>query len=91
MILAELQTKTAVKQEDIIGTKWISLNKHMGGNLAVEFIDRKNCLYISHPRQYSMTYSVQGGNIYFSCINGPFILKGDVLFNNDLPVFKKAA
>ena len=86
-----LTEKTAIKTEHLIGTKWTSWKKLFGDKVSVEFVDQKNCIYTAKPKKYPMTYTVTGGQMFISNISGPFELIGDVLFNNDLPVFEKIA
>ena len=83
--------RTAIKADQLIGTKWLSWKKLLGDKVSVEFVDKKKCVYTSQPNKYTMTYNVVGGELYISNIIGAFELKGNVLFNNDLPVFEKVA
>ena len=83
--------KTAIKPEQLIGTKWLSWKKLLGDKMSIEFLDTKHCVYISQPNKYQMTYNIKEGELYISMIMGAFELRGDVLFNNDLPVFERAA
>ena len=87
----ELLEKTVIESEKLIGTKWIAWSKSIGDRITVEFVDHANCIYTSKPNKYPMTYTVTGGEMFISLINGAFELRGNVLFNNDLPVFEKAA
>lgn len=85
--------KTAIKPEQLIGTKWTSWSDLFSDQMyvEVEFVDRINCVYTLKPKKYPLTYNVTEGQLFISNIDGPFELRGDVLFNNDLPVFEKAA
>ena len=86
-----MEIETAIEPENLIGTKWVGLNKMFCGRLKVEFVDRTNCIYTSKPDKFPMTYTVTDGKIFISEIEEPFELKGNILFNGSLPVFKKAA
>ena len=83
--------KTEIKPEQLIGTKWSSWKKLLGDRISVEFVDRKNCIYTSKPNKYPMTYNIAGGELFISNIMGAFELRGNVLYNNDNPIFEKAA
>jgi len=83
--------KNAINPDQLIGTKWISLSNFFGDKMSFEFVDRTNCIYTSQPRKYSMTYKVLNDEIFISCLDGSFEVRGDKLFNNNLPAFKKAA
>ncbi|MCL2271201.1 MAG: hypothetical protein FWC19_00150 [Treponema sp.] len=87
----ELTERTAIEPEKLIGTKWIAWSELVGERISMKFVDRINCIYTSQPNEYPMTYTVTGGDMFFSHIEGSFELRGNVLFNNDLPVFEKAA
>ena len=88
----QIKEKTAgIKPEQLVGTKWLSWKKLLGDRVSVEFLDRKNCIYVSQPNKYQMTYNIKEGKLFISMIMGAFELRGDVLFNNDLPVFEKVA
>ena len=87
----QLLEKTAIRQDQLIGTKWTSWNKSFGNRFTFEFVDRTNCIYTSHPKKYPLTYTITGGQMYISNIEGPFELRGNVLFNNDIPAFEKTA
>ena len=93
MKTAVVSEKTAIKPEQLIGTKWVSWSELFDDQLSVEveFVDGRNCIYNLKPRQYPLTYNVKGGKLFISHIDGAFELRGDVLFNNNLPVFEKAA
>jgi len=91
MKLEEKEKRTVIKAEQLIGTKWSSWKKLLGDRVSVEFIDKKVCVYTAQPNKYTMTYNIAGGELYISNIMGSFELRGDVLFNNDLPVFEKVA
>jgi hypothetical protein len=82
---------TAINPEQLIGTKWTTWKNVYGDMITVEFIDRSNCIYTSQPKKYKLKYSINEGKMFISNIEGSFELKGDVLFNNDLPAFEKAA
>ncbi|MCL2243389.1 MAG: hypothetical protein FWC03_02845 [Treponema sp.] len=83
--------KTAFKHEQLIGTKWTSWRKSFGDRFTVEFVDQRNCIFTSQPKKYPLTYTVTGGQIFISKIDGPFELRGNVLYNNNLPTFEKTA
>jgi len=85
------EKKNAINPEQLIGTKWISLSYFFGDKMSFEFIDNTNCIYTSQPKKYSMTYKVLNDEIYISCLDGSFEIRGDKLFNNSLPAFRKAA
>jgi len=87
----QLLEKTAIEPEQLIGTKWTSWSKSLGDRFTVEFIDRANCIYTSQPKKYPLTYTVTGGEMFLSYINEPFELRGNVLYNNNLPTFIKVA
>ncbi|MCL2196829.1 MAG: hypothetical protein FWB77_04370 [Treponema sp.] len=89
--VTNIEEVTAIKAEQLIGTKWESWCEPYRGRMSMEFIDKTNCVYISNPREFPMTYTVAEGRIYISNIEGAFELRGDVLFNNDLPVFERGA
>ena len=91
MYTERLIEKTAIKPEHLIGTKWISQCDLFEDEITVEFVDRTNCIYSSIPFKYPITYTVAGGEVFIGTIEGPFELRGNVLFNNDLPAFQKAA
>ena len=82
---------TTVKAEQLVGTKWESWCELYRGRMSMEFVDRTNCIYTSNPKEFPMTYTVAEGRIYISNIEGAFELRGDVLFNNNLPVFERGA
>jgi len=83
--------RNVIKAEQLIGTKWTSWRKSFGDKYTVEFVDKKNCIYTSNPKKYPLTYTITAGLMYISNIEGPFELRGDVLFNNELPVFERTA
>jgi len=91
MKIEQLSKKTTIEADQLVGTKWINWKKLYGEKIAVEFIDRTNCIYTSLPNKYPMRYTVTGGDLFISDIAGPFELRGNVLFNNNLPVFEKVA
>ena len=80
-----------INPDKLVGTKWTTWNNVYGDSINVEFIDRAKCVYTLQPNKYSLTYTVQEGVMYISNIEGSFVLRGDVLFNNDIPTFEKAA
>jgi len=82
---------TAIKLGELIGTRWTSWKKVFGDQISVEFVDKKNCIYTSHPEKYPLTYTVTEGKLFISNIVVPFELRGSVLFNNDIPAFERAA
>ncbi|MDR0502101.1 MAG: hypothetical protein LBH16_02140 [Treponema sp.] len=83
--------KTNIIPERLIGTKWKSWSEFLGERMTVEFIDESNCVYISKPRKYPMTYTVTGGILNIMELSRSFELRGDVLFNNDIPAFERTA
>ena len=87
----KLLKEAAVVPEKLVGTRWIGWSGFIGDRISVEFVDNANCIYTSKPNKYPMTYTVTGGKVYIKNIEGPFELRGDILFNNDLPVFEKVA
>jgi len=87
----QIYEKNTIEPEQLIGTKWTTWNKVFGDRMSVEFLDRTNCIYTSQPKKFKMTYNITGNKIFINNIEGAFELRGDVLFNNDLPVFEKAA
>ena len=91
MTFEQEKNKIVLEAEQLVGTKWSSWKRMLGDKVSVEFIDKKNCIYTSQPNKYTMTYSIAGGELYISNIIGSFELRGNVLFNNDLPVFEKVA
>jgi len=82
---------TKIKPEQLIGTKWHSWCDEYRDRMSVEFIDTANCIYTSQPWKYPIPYTVEEGKIFIGSIEGPFELVGNILYNNDLPVFEKAA
>jgi hypothetical protein len=91
-VLSEALTEAIViEPRQIVGTKWKSWCSKYRNSMSVEFVDNKNCIYISQPKEYPETYVVAGGKIFISNIEGAFELRGNILFNNDLPAFEKAA
>ena len=82
---------TDIEPEQLIGTRWTAWNKLLGEQISVEFVDRTNCIYTSQPKKYPLKYTIAGGKVFISNIEGPFELRGRVLFNNDIPTFEKAA
>ena len=91
MKIIKTEDDAAINPEQLIGTKWKTWKNMFGDRITVEFVDNSNCIYTSRPKSYSLTYTVQEGVMYISNIVGSFVLRGDVLFNNDIPVFEKAA
>ena len=83
--------KTRIEPEQLIGTKWISWSSSFADRISMEFIDKKNCVFTSQPNKFPLTYTVNGGDVFINNIEGAFELRGSVLFNNNLPVFKKSA
>ena len=83
--------KTTIKPELLIGTKWVSWSNEFADRMSMEFLDQKNCVYTSQPKKFPLTYTVMEGEVHISSIEGAFELRGNVLFNNNLPVFKKTA
>jgi len=86
-----LLKKTAIEPKKLIGTKWISMCDLFGDPVTVEFVDKTTCIYTSQLNKYPETYTVTGGEIFIRNIEGAFELRGNMLFNNDLPAFEKAA
>ena len=83
--------KTIIEPESFIGTKWNGYSDMLCDRLKIEFVDPKNCIYISKPNRYPMTYSVTENKLFINEIKDPFELIGDVLFHGGLPAFEKAA
>jgi len=83
--------KTVIEPAKLVGTKWIGWSKYISNQMTVEFVDRTNCIYTAQPKQFSLRYKIREGDLFISNIEGPFELRGNVLFNNDIPVFEKAA
>ncbi|MCL2277683.1 MAG: hypothetical protein FWC21_07270 [Treponema sp.] len=86
-----LTRKDVINPEQLVGTKWISLSNFFGDKMSFEFIDKTNCVYTSQPKKYPLTYKVQNNEIFISCLDEFFEVRGDRLFNKNLPAFKKAA
>ena len=86
-----LKEKTLIKPEQLIGTRWISWSKALADRISMEFVDNTNCVFTSQPNKFPLKYNVAEGKVFISDIDGAFELVGNVLFNNELPVFKKAA
>jgi len=82
---------TVIKPDQLIGTKWDSWCEPYRGRISMEFVDKNICVYTSDPKEYPMKYTVTDGKVFINYIEGPFELGGDVLFNNNLPVFERAA
>jgi len=80
-----------IKPEQLIGTKWDSWCEPYRGKISMEFVDKNICIYTSNPNEYPMIYTITDGKVFINNIEGPFVLRGNVLFNNDLPVFEKVA
>ena len=87
----ELKELVYIEPKKIVGTKWDSWCDRYRGSVSVEFVDNKNCIYTSREKKYPITYTVDEGKLFISNIEGAFELRGDVLFNNDLPAFQAAA
>ena len=83
--------KTAIGPEELVGTKWIAWPEFVRGRIRVEFIDNENCVFIAEPSKFTVPYTVEDGNLLISNIEGPFELRGNVLFNFDFPAFEKVA
>ena len=90
MEVEALLENTVIEPDDLIGTRWNGWGESFCDRMAIEFVDKTNCIYTSKPKQYPMTYTVTGGKVYISSLEDPFELKGNVLFNCDMPTFKKA-
>jgi len=88
---AKVLEKKVISPENFIGTKWTACDKMFCERMMLEFVDNKNCIYTSKPKKYSLTYTVTGGKMFISHVEGPFALKGDVLFNSGFPTFKKVS
>ena len=87
----EMYEKTAIEPEKLVGTKWTSWSDLALDSVTVEFVDRRNCIYTAQPKKFPLTYNVREGDLFINNIEGPFELRGNVLYNNDLPVFEKSA
>jgi len=90
--------KVDIESEKLIGTKWVGWGEQFSNRIKVEFVDNAHCIYTSNPcifsserKDYPMTYTVTEGVLKISEISEPFELRGNILFNGDLPVFEKAA
>jgi len=79
-----------IEPNKIVGTKWDSWCDRYKGSVSVEFVDNKNCIYTSKEKKYPVTYTVYRGKLFIGNIEGPFELRGDILYNNDLPAFQAA-
>jgi len=90
LLFEDLKDVIVIEPKEIIGTKWDSWCDSYRGSVSVEFVDNKNCIYTSNEKKYPITYTVDKGKLFISNIEGPFELRGDVLFNNDLPAFQAA-
>ena len=93
-----LMEKNAIVLENLAGTKWVgwtemycewALPHMMDTKVSVEFLDKTNCIYTSESNKYSMTYIVMGGKLFLNDIKRPFILRGNILFNGNIPAFQK--
>jgi len=91
MITTGTPETAAINPEHLIGTKWNTWQNVFGDRVSVEFVDHSHCIFTSLPKKYPLTYTIQEGKVYIRDIEGSFELRGDVLFNNDLPAFEKAA
>ena len=91
MRTASLLRKDKVEPANLVGSKWIGWSTFVGDRMMVEFVDKTHCVYTSAAKKFKMTYTVTGGKIFISNIEGPFELDGRVLFNNGIPSFEKAA
>ena len=86
-----LEESTVIEPEQLVGTKWTSWNNLCGDRMSVEFVDRSSCVYTLQPNKFKMPYNVREGKVFIKNIKGSFELRGEVLFNNDLPALEKAA
>ena len=86
-----LKETTVIEQKQLIGTKWTCWCDEYRDQMSVEFVDNTHCVYTSQPKKFSMTYTVTEGKLLISEIEGAFVLRGNILFNNGLPAFEKAA
>jgi len=84
------KTATAVKSENIIGTRWVGWSDFVCTRMSLEFVDKKNCVYTSIPRKFPMTYSLDEGRIHIKEINCSFEMRGRILYHNNYPAFVKA-
>ena len=91
MKTAPLLEKTAIKTENLVGTKWIAWSESIGDQMTVEFVDNINCIYTSASKKFSMSYTVMEGSVFINNLTGPFELRGNVLFKGGLPAFEKTA
>ncbi|MCL2184556.1 MAG: hypothetical protein FWB86_01705 [Treponema sp.] len=82
---------TEIAPDQLIGTKWLGWSDLFNDRFSIEFINEKRCVYTSQPKKYPLTYDIIEGKLYISNITGAFELRGNMLFNNDLPVFEKTA
>ncbi|MCL2184527.1 MAG: hypothetical protein FWB86_01560 [Treponema sp.] len=82
---------TFVEPKQLVGTKWVGWSDLATNQMSVEFVDMTNCIYTSQPKRFPLKYNITEGKIFINCIKGSFELRGNVLYNNELPVFEKAA
>ena len=87
----EIAEKTDINHDGLIGTKWIAWSELLSDLMSVEFVDSKKCVYTSQPQKFPLTYNIADGELFINSIEGPFELRGNVLYNNDIPAFEKAA
>jgi len=87
----QTEEKRAIELDRIIGTKWVAWSEFVASQMSVEFVDSKKCVYTAQPQKFPLTYNVTDGELFINNIEGPFELRGNVLYNNDIPVFEKAA
>lgn len=87
----QFSVKTDVKPEELIGTKWIGWSNLVADRMSMEFLDRMNCIYTSGTKKFPLKYNLLGDSVTIDCLNDPFVIKGNVLFANNIPVFSKAA
>ena len=93
MIMKEIPSleKTDIEPESLIGTKWVAWPEFIGDRIKVEFVDKTNCIYTAEPNKYPLKYTITEGNLLLDNVDGPFELRGNVLFNYGFPTFERAA
>ena len=87
----EIAEKTDINHDKLIGTKWVAWSEYISSQMSVEFVDSRKCVYTSQPQKFPLTYNIADGELFISNIEGPFELRGSVLYNNDIPTFEMAA
>jgi len=75
-----------VKQENLIGSKWISAIGFSNKKDTIEFADMTYCIYTSIGRTELFTYIVRGNRIILGDII-MYVKKDNTLLLNGYPVF----